>query len=42
MPEQPDKLCEYCELKEAKGYVKAYDAHVCEECYEDEHGPIVN
>jgi hypothetical protein len=31
------KLCDYCELVPAEGYVKAYEAHVCEQCYEDHH-----
>lgn len=31
--------CEYCESAPATGYVRAYDAHVCEPCYDDHHGP---
>ena len=33
-----EKLCDYCELVPAQGYVRAYDSHVCEECYDNEHG----
>jgi hypothetical protein len=31
-------LCEYCYQAKAEGYVRAYDAYVCEECHEDHHG----
>ena len=34
------KTCDYCEEAEAEGYVSAYDAWVCEDCYEDHHGPV--
>lgn len=34
-------LCEYCWVEKSEGYVKAYDAHVCEDCYEDHHGLAV-
>jgi hypothetical protein len=34
-----DHTCDYCEERPAEGYVRAYDAYVCEECYEDHHGP---
>jgi hypothetical protein len=33
-----EKLCDYCGLEPATGYVKAYDSNVCEDCYENEHG----
>jgi hypothetical protein len=37
---QPKQLCDYCEAAPATGYVAAYDAAVCEPCYEDHHGPV--
>lgn len=39
-PKNPEGLCEYCLVAPAEGYVQAYDAHVCEECYEDNHGRL--
>ena len=34
-------MCEYCESNEAEGYVHAYSALVCVNCYEDHHGPLL-
>lgn len=31
-------VCDYCEAAPATGYVRAYDAHVCQPCYDDHHG----
>ena len=35
----PVRICDYCGCAPAQGYVRSYDSHVCEECYEDHHGP---
>jgi len=32
-----NKICDYCGENPADGYVAAYDAHVCEECYDNYH-----
>ncbi len=32
--------CDYCGEAKPEGYVAAYDAWVCRECYEDHHGDI--
>jgi hypothetical protein len=30
--------CDYCGVNPAEGIVPQYEALVCEECYEDNHG----
>lgn len=32
------RLCAYCWVSKAEGYVPQYKAYVCENCYEDHHG----
>ena len=32
------RTCEYCQEKEAEGYIPQLNAWVCEDCYEDNHG----
>ena len=34
------RQCDYCGERPANGYVSAYAACVCEECYDDHHGTI--
>lgn len=33
----PEGLCEYCLTAPAEGIVQPYNAHICEECYDDNH-----
>jgi hypothetical protein len=33
-------ICAYCGEAPAEGYVPAYKCWVCQECYEDHHGPV--
>lgn len=31
-------ICQYCENAPAEGFVPAYEAYICEDCYEEHHG----
>lgn len=39
LPASPVR-CQYCHEQPATGYVSAYRSHVCEDCYEEHHGPV--
>lgn len=34
------KMCDYCGEVPAEGFVAAYNACVCEACYDDHHGSL--